>query len=362
MNIIRWEIREIYFYGRGFYGYILDSLENKPIEYKTGQFITVVLDYENNFIRRAYPIYTVPGIDDSIGIIVRCDADHVIEKFVHETWEPGTQFLSYPPAGRMEIEEGTDDGRMVVVLAEHPYSASTLPIIKQVLHTEPKSYVHLVYQSTNEIEILFKNELKELQKKFRMRFRWESFYTNPIPTPPYINYPTPLSPEKVSKILNDYDPLDPGTQVFILGGNIFTKMCVLAARVTGYREDVLRWQLFDPDIIVRPKELEDQPKHNIIVCYAGQSYEFESVPDESILHTIIHNNFDLPYSCKGATCGECAVYVRKGDYVMTKNEVLKTKDLEEGMTLLCSCFAKSDLELWYPNYAYRSLGKNLMWD
>lgn len=362
MNTIRWETKETYSYGRGIYGYILSSLENKPINYKTGQFLTVVLDYDGKFIRRAYPIYTVPGLDEAIGILVRCDADHAIEKFVHETWEPGTHILSYPPAGVMEVEETTEEGRMVIIIAEHPFSASVLPIVKHVLHFEPDSHVHLMYQSSNEIEVLFKNELTQLKKKFEMKFRWNGFYTNPIPNPPYSITATPLTIDNLAKLLKDYDPADPGTQVFILGSNIFTNMCVVAARTMGYRLDILRWQLFDPDLVGGHKDMEFESAYNIRVCYGAQSFEFKSCPDETILHTIMHNDFDLPYSCKGGTCGECAVIVRKGKFIMTKNDVLKTKDLNDKYVLLCTCFAKSDMELWYPNYAYREIGDKLMWD
>lgn len=362
MNFVRWEIREMYSYGRGVYGYILDSLETTSPTYQTGQFMTVLLDYEGAIYRRAYPIYTVPGIDDGLGILVRSDTHYSFEAHIHETWEPGTQIFTYPPAGKMLLETPPEEGRLIICIAEHPFSASIYPIIKQVLHTEPDSQIHLLYQSPNDKEVLFQKELKALQTAFHMHFRWESFYTEPHYNPAQPIPHRELTIETIAQALSDYDASDQGTQVFICGSNQFTRMAVIAARITGYREDILRWQLFSPDIITAPAEMQPQDEYKITLYYGVKCYEFYSRPDESLIDSISHYKLDIPYSCRGGTCGECAVIVRKGDYIMTKNEVLKTKDLKENQVLLCTCFAKSDLEVCFPNYVYLSLGDKLMWD
>ncbi|MFK8069025.1 MAG: CDP-6-deoxy-delta-3,4-glucoseen reductase [Gammaproteobacteria bacterium] len=75
--------------------------------------------------------------------------------------------------------------------------------------------------------------------------------------------------------------------------------------------------------------------------------EFNCSNDEAILDAALREGIQLPYGCRGGSCGACKTRLIEGEieYGDTEPEALTEKEMEEGYILCCQARAKTDLIL-----------------
>lgn len=77
--------------------------------------------------------------------------------------------------------------------------------------------------------------------------------------------------------------------------------------------------------------------------------EFDVLPGETLLEAAERCNVFLPYSCRGGTCRPCMTQVLSGvvehDPEYADELAIDEFEMAAGFRLLCSSFARSDVEL-----------------
>ena len=91
---------------------------------------------------------------------------------------------------------------------------------------------------------------------------------------------------------------------------------------------------------------------NDVTCHvrlARSGEEFEVLPDETILEAAERCNIFIPYSCRGGTCRSCLTQVLSGivehDPEYADELAIDDFEMAAGFRLLCSSFARTDVEL-----------------
>ena len=80
-----------------------------------------------------------------------------------------------------------------------------------------------------------------------------------------------------------------------------------------------------------------------------QDSQFESLPDESVLDTLLRNNIHIPNSCRAGLCHACLMRCVKGDVSAEAQKDLKPAQKEQNYFLACQCKTKQDLEVVLPD-------------
>jgi propane monooxygenase reductase subunit len=79
---------------------------------------------------------------------------------------------------------------------------------------------------------------------------------------------------------------------------------------------------------------------------AGRS--FDCLESETILDAAFREGLRLPHGCRSGGCGSCKARLIEGEIDDSKASLSALMDYERaaGMTLLCSCYPASDVEIW----------------
>ncbi|MEZ5534793.1 MAG: CDP-6-deoxy-delta-3,4-glucoseen reductase [Thiolinea sp.] len=88
--------------------------------------------------------------------------------------------------------------------------------------------------------------------------------------------------------------------------------------------------------------------HTVTIQPSGHSFTVDE--HENILEAGLRQGIALPYSCRGGSCGSCAVTVKQGEVAYPDGEPmgLAPFDKEQGRAFLCQATALSDLTIDAP--------------
>jgi len=92
--------------------------------------------------------------------------------------------------------------------------------------------------------------------------------------------------------------------------------------------------------------MEPMPRA-VTVHYGNDTYKFSSTYPSNILQSALDNHIPLPYSCRAGRCSSCVARCKNGKVLMSVNDVLTDKDLQEGLVLTCVGYAETDVELQF---------------
>ena len=73
----------------------------------------------------------------------------------------------------------------------------------------------------------------------------------------------------------------------------------------------------------------------VTVVYEGEEYTFTVEPDNTILHTALALDIDLPYSCQSGICTACMGRCTSGKVKLDEEDTLTDGELKDGYVLTC---------------------------
>lgn len=85
----------------------------------------------------------------------------------------------------------------------------------------------------------------------------------------------------------------------------------------------------------------------IKISSEGNEFVFDSNKDETILETLIRNDFDAPYSCQLGFCAICTSKLINGRIKTDDDSILTEKEKKLGMIVTCQSYPITDIEIKY---------------
>lgn len=304
---------------------------DKPLEYKAGQYLTLVHTDKNQDIRRSYSITSSPALQEPLSIGVKRIENGFFSRKLVDDVQVGDKVYAAGAAGLFILPDDMQHYRQVFLLAAGSGITPELSLLKTILYTLPDVAVTLVYSNSNPEKAIYKKELEQLAEAFPDRFRLRLLFSSS----PDLSQAR-LHKDLLQQLVRQY-AVAPLHQVlfYICGPHSYMRMCYWALRQIGAPNENIRRENFNTTKVAAKQMPPDTDPHEVILQLRDQVYELTVEYPDTILRAAQKAGLHLPYSCEAGKCGNCTARCTSGEVWMSYNEVLTERDLQQGLMLTC---------------------------
>jgi len=328
--------------------------DTKELAYfRAGQYLSLKVAVNGVRITRPYSISSAPldalGADGFYEITVKKERDGLLTAHMWDHWTVGTRVQSSGPCGFF-YHEPLRDASKIVGLAGGSGVTPFRSMARQIVYGDLEAELLLIYGSSDEDDIVFYDEFKELEAQ----------------APGKVRVLHVLSCKEVS--------LEGCEQGFItasvikrhadVGGSSFF-VCGPPAMYEFVEKELATFDL-PPKRIRREvygavKDVTERPgfprevaaeTFRLKVHIGGVSIEIPARATEPLLVAIERANLAPPSRCRSGECGFCRTRLVDGDvYVDPEGDGRRAADRQFGYVHLCAAFPITDLEVTVPRGA-----------
>lgn len=307
------------------------------LEYKPGQFLTLILDFEGKEQRRSYSLCTSPYVDPFPGISVKRVPGGLFSNFLNEKIHPGKTINALKPLGHFTTDFHSKNQKHFFLIAGGSGITPIIGILKSVFANEPKSKVTLLYCSRHEDHIIFKKELEELEKKFSDKL--EIIHNLSQPTDSWSGLRGRLKSETLAEFVSKAESdTEFTTEYFICGpdGILETALEVLASQ--NVPNEKIHKESFYSAAAAAAHEASTSGgglTRDVTVLLEGEEHMYSVSPDKTILEAGLDQNLNMPFSCQSGLCTACRGKLLSGQVTMDEDGGLSENEIKAGYVLCC---------------------------
>ncbi len=315
--------------------------------FRAGQYLSLRVEVNGVRITRPYSISSAPfealGPDGFYEITVRKEQDGFLTMHMWNSWKVGTRILSSGPCGFF-YHEPIRDTRKIVGLAGGSGITPFRSMAREIAHGDMDAELLLIYGSSDEDDIVFYHELKELEEEATGKIRLVHV----------------LSCEEVSlegceqgfitaDTIKKYADVD-NSSFFICGPQVMYKFVEgelatlnlpkkrIRREFFGEVKNIIHLSDFPQDVIGKTFQLK--------VHIGGVTADVPARAEETVLVAMERANLAPPSECRSGECGFCRSLLVAGDvYVNAEVDNRRAADKEFGYIHPCSSYPITDLEI-----------------
>jgi ferredoxin-NADP reductase len=306
--------------------FFLSEISGNKVNYKAGQFITLVFTHHAEEIRRSYSLSSSPD-ENLLAVTVKRIENGEISRFMLSKLKPGNLLNAVEPAGRFTVSDFKSQKDIVFFVA----GSGITPIfaqIKYILNRPGNSCITLIYSSRNAASVLFKEQLDalELEQPERLKvihlLSSEGRRLNNIIV-------EQLTLENIHFDINK-------AEFYLCGPFVYMRMIRLTLLYMGIALACIRKENFVIETVSVKGSVISYPPGKVKIHFKGEIYDIMVGENQSILQAALQNKVQLPYSCRAGMCSTCMALCKSGGVVMAENDVLNDDDLAKGWILTCT--------------------------
>ncbi|MTI20701.1 ferredoxin--NADP reductase, partial [Fulvivirga sp. RKSG066] len=318
---------------------VFEQPETK-VNYKSGQFLTLITPVDGKEVRRAYSLCSSPFTDDDLAVTVKRVENGLMSNWLPDNLKVGETLKVMEPMGVFTTEYDTSKKRHLIMFAGGSGITPMMSIIKSMLSQEPDSIISLIYCNRDIESIIFRETLDKMQAEYEGRLHVIHVLDD-----------APMNWQGHSGLLN-HDMLV----------KIFERIPSWGAENTTYlmcgpegmmknvenlldEQDIPKANIFKESFVAgtidkelkkeEPAEASKVVSREVTVIYDGDEHKFTVEPDSTILETALDMGIDLPYSCQSGLCTACRGKCISGKVKLDEEEGLSEAELDEGFVLTC---------------------------
>lgn len=310
------------------------------LDYKPGQFLTVVMDFEGKEQRRSYSLCTSPYVDPFPGISVKRVEKGLFSNYLNEKIFPGKTINVLKPLGNFTTDFHSKNQRHFFLIAGGSGITPIMGILKSVLVNEPKSIITLIYSSRNEEQIIFKNQLSLLEKANPDRLK--VIHNLSQPSPNWEGLSGRLSSALLRELFSNAEYEQRYEEVYFLCGPDGI-MEIADEVLTGLgidKERIHKESFFSAAAHLAHEEALKGINTGVLsrdvrIVLEGDEHLVTVHPGKTVLESGLASGLNMPYSCQSGLCTACRGKLLSGEVKMDEDAGLSEKEVAAGYILCC---------------------------
>lgn len=310
------------------------------LDYKPGQFLTLVMEFEGKEQRRSYSLCTSPYVDPFPGISVKRVPNGLFSNFLNEKIFPGKTINVLKPLGNFTTDFHSKNRRHYFLIAGGSGITPIMGILKSVLVNEPESIITLIYASRNEDNIIFGKQLSMLQLANPDRLK--IIHNLSQPSESWTGLKGRISAEVFRDLFAKAEYEQRYQEIYFLcgpDGIMDTAMKVLE-ELDVEKERIHRESFYSA---AAHKAHEDAIHginlgiltRDVSIVLEGEESVVTVSPEQTVLEAGLAAGLNMPYSCQSGLCTACRGRVLSGQVKMDEDAGLSEKELAAGYVLCC---------------------------
>jgi ring-1,2-phenylacetyl-CoA epoxidase subunit PaaE len=309
----------------------------QAINYRPGQFITLIFNQNGKEIRRSFSLSSSPGFDSGLFITMKRMVNGEVSTYIYNHIRVGDVIKALPPAGRFVLKTQAGNRRDIFLVAAGSGITPVFSILKDILINETLSRVILIYSNRDERSTIFYEALNILSGKYPSQFKCIYVFSEPEKKTDAIH--AHLNFELLRQLIDQNLQNNRSEAEFMLCGPFgFMRMAEMIIIAMGFNEERVHKENFV--VLAEQEAINSPPVQELSDKYVTINYHDEIIdllipPGKAILKAALEKGIYLPYSCQGGICGTCSAICSEGKVEMTVNEVLTQKELDAGWILTC---------------------------
>lgn len=307
--------------------------------YKSGQFLTLIVNINGKEVRRAYSLCSAPHVDADLAVTVKRVENGLVSNFLNDTLKAGDRVKVMEPMGQFTTEYQGTNKRHLIMFAGGSGITPMLSHIKSTLMLEPESIVSLVYANRNIESIIFKDELVKWETNYQGRLHLIHILDNAPMN--WQGYSGLLNYEMLTRLFERIPDWGLEKTTYLMCGpeGMMKNVEALLAERKIPSEKIFK-ESFVQGTIDKEKETEttaeaEKKTRVVTIRYDGQEHKVSVAPDRTILETALDQGIDLPYSCQSGLCTACRGRALSGKVKLDEEEGLSQSERAEGYVLTC---------------------------
>lgn len=310
---------------------VLQPLDNQPIEYQAGQYLTHYFEIEGETVKRPYSLSCPEDAQRPVITVKHIPYGHV-SGYVNETLKVGDTLEVVGPAGDFVLPEDLD-ARFVFV-AGGAGITPCISLIETLLHKRPETEVLLLYSNRSEADIIFRERLAGLASEYsslevkhlltRANGAWNGLSGR-------------LNRPRVAELAGSVHD----AHFYICGPAGLMESVTNYLRSEAIPADRIHVEEFTP----AAREVAKHPDTPQQIHFKASGLTVTAEPGESVLEAGLKAGLALDFSCTVGGCASCKLRKTGGELVMDEPNCLAPDEAGQGYFLACSAYAASTLEV-----------------